>query len=393
MRGVILSDIHLGRFKYGKIDLKTGLDYRTLDILNNIQQAFDFAVAKQVNWVSITGDFYHTKKPPQIFRRLLSEKIEWLLSKKILLFLMLGNHDQGKSQGHDMVELTELSDHIKNLYVIEHPETFDIGEGTLCFLPHVNKFDYNIADTDYYARRLLHIKELEGDATHSDKKYKLFFGHFGTDCSTVGKSFDLGAANADKVVPLTTFDGKVWTKVYLGDIHKQQEMNDVCRHIGSIARVDFGEEGELKGFYYFEDGTDKFIMVKDREFRTLTVDLTQGTDVRESMKQFCYDVQDFDLSQAIVRLKVTIKSTDKGAISFKGIEDYLKEETWNYIGKSINEIHVDNDQKINLTDNQELNYVGMFERYVAGLNLDEKIVDDVLKTGREMLGELIKEEM
>jgi len=384
MEMVLLSDIHLGRYKYGKMN-NLGYDSRTQDILDNIQQALNYAHQNKISTVMILGDFYHTKRPAQIFRRLLSSKIEWALDRHIKVYLLLGNHDQGKSHGHDLVELVELSTQIENLYVIDQPTAIEVEDSIFCFMPHVNPFDANIEAKQFHDYVITNIKNLSEKAAQSKKKFKYFFGHYATDKSVAGASFDMGMdEKCNRVLPLAIFDKNVWTKVYLGDIHKQQEMNFFCRHVGSIAKVDFGEEGEKKGFYFVRDDEDTFIEIEDREFKTLFVDLLD--DPRQQMAGFCESVQDLDLSKSIVRLKAVIKEKDKSLINFAGIEQFLEEESWNYIGKSIQEIR-EEQSEIKIKQNEELNYVEMFRSYVEQSEIDLK--EEVLKAGEEILADII----
>jgi DNA repair protein SbcD/Mre11 len=378
---VLLSDIHLGRFKYGKMN-STGIDARTQDILDNIQQALDYTFKNNIKTVVILGDFYHTKRPAQIFRRLLTAKLELALDKGVKLYLLLGNHDQGKTHAHDLVELVELSSQIHNLEVIEVPKIIEQDDSLLCFLPHVNIFDLNISVDEFHNYNIQKIKEMAEEVKKRKKKFNYFFGHFGTDKSFVGKSFDMGSdEKCSRVLPLDIFDPLVWTEVYLGDIHKPQELNDFCRHVGSIAKVDFGEEGEKKGFYYVNGKLDKFIEIKDREMKTLTVDLVTG-NARDKMGDFCESIQELDLSQAIVRIRVIIKEEDKKLIDFTGIEDYLKEVCWNYVGKNLQEVR-EQKQEISLETNGELNYISLFRDYISKINLDDK--EEVEKSGEKIL--------
>jgi DNA repair exonuclease SbcCD nuclease subunit len=384
MEMVLLSDIHLGRYKYGKMN-NLGYDSRTQDILDNIQQALNYAHQNKISTVMILGDFYHTKRPAQIFRRLLSSKIEWALDRHIKIYLLLGNHDQGKSHGHDLVELVELSTQIENLYVIDQPTAIEVEDSIFCFMPHVNPFDANIEAKQFHDYVITNIKSLTEKAVQSKKKFKYFFGHYATDKSVAGQSFDMGMdEKCNRVLPLAIFDKNVWTKVYLGDIHKQQEMNFFCRHVGSIAKVDFGEEGEKKGFYFVRDAEDTFIEIEDREFKTLFVDLLD--DPRQQMAGFCESVQDLDLSKSIVRLKAVIREKDKSLINFTGLEQFLEEESWNYIGKSIQEVR-EEQSEIKIKHNEELNYVEMFRSYVEQSEIDLK--EEVLKAGEEILADII----
>lgn len=384
MEMVSISDIHLGRYKYGKMN-ESGFDLRTQDILDNIQAALDYAVENKIKIVQILGDFYHMKRPPQIFRRLLTAKIRWALDKGIKVFLLLGNHDQGKSHGHDLVELVELSSQIENLVVIEKPTAIEVDDSIFCFMPHVNVFDENIENKKFFDYVISSIQDLSKQAQKSEKKNKYFFGHYGTDKSAAGKSFDMGMdEKCNRVLPLSIFDKNIWTKVYLGDIHKPQEMNDFCRHVGSIAKVDFGEEGETKGFYHTKDDKDEFIPLNDREFKTISINLLD--DARSQMEEACEKIQDLDLSKSIVRLKIAIKDTDKNIVSFSGIEKYLKEVSWNYVGKMIQEIQQDKTE-IKIEQNEELNYVSMFKNYVEQLDIEYK--QEVIEAGEKILSDIL----
>ena len=53
---VICSDIHVGKYRFGKVDRTTGVSIRTMDVLKNFDQAIDFAIKKKVSAFVITGD-------------------------------------------------------------------------------------------------------------------------------------------------------------------------------------------------------------------------------------------------------------------------------------------------------------------------------------------------
>jgi len=384
MKAVIVSDIHIGKIKYGKMNSKTGVDTRVEDILRNMDQTIDYAIKNKIQAYFVLGDIYHNKRPVAYFRELFSSRISRILKNKIELFIILGNHDQGKTSSHDLVELREISDHIERLHILDSPEIIEFKDSLLCFLPHVNKVEFNLSDNDYYNFNIKYIRKFNKAALESSKKYKFFFAHFGTNESIAGNSFDLGTIESKKqrIIPLKEFDEKAWTKVYLGDIHKPQEMNDFCRHIGSIAKVDFGEEDEQKGFYHVDGDKDNFELLDDREFKTLKVDLT--SDPRKIMGEFCDDVQDAKLSKSIVRLQVRMKEKDKRLINFNALEEYLRDESWKYIGKSI--ISTKEEEEI-ILEGDELNYVEIFKEYTKSSKKDmkDRIYDGVMDEGQKIL--------
>jgi DNA repair protein SbcD/Mre11 len=390
---IVTSDIHLGRYKYGRLNSKTNLDFRTEDILNNVDSVLSFAKKSKAKYMAILGDLYHLKRPLEIFRRALSDKLYKILQADIELFIILGNHDQGKTAAHDLVEFSVLSRMIDKFHVIDRPEIIEREDYLFCFFPHVNQIELNIANEDFYKYQIDQITELGKKADKSKQKYKMFFGHFTTDQSKLGNSFDIGtsAKSAGKIIPAKIFSQANWTKVYLGDIHKAQEITDVLRHPGSIARVDFGEEHDEKGFFYFNQGKDEFVRLEDRQFQTLEVNLT--TDPRKEMAKFCEDVQDLDLSKSISRLMVTIKQKDRGLINFKGIEEYLKESSWNYVGKTINEVQ-DDQNVVTINESTNLDYVKTFKNFVHQIRdeIEPEIFEDVLTEGEDVLSKILNEE-
>lgn len=392
MKLVVISDIHLGRYKYGKINTSTGIDTRTEDILHNIDSVIKFCEQNGVQVIVIAGDCYHLKKPDQTFRKLLTQKIEKFLSDNIKVFVLLGNHDQGRTRGHDLVELLEISNQVKDLHIIEEPETYAIDNTALYFLPHVNPIDKNIPREKFYDYQIDTIKRFTRQALKSKIDYKLFFAHFGTDKSKIGNSFDFGSSKSSKsAIPLSIFDSDAWTKVYLGDIHKHQEMNKFCRHVGSIAKVDFGEEGEEKGFYFFDNGKDKFIKLEDREFKTFKEDLV--VTGRNTLDKIIDDINSSNISESITRFELRVKETDRKTLDISSVEKLLKKKSWNYIGKNIVEV-AENTEDIDIKEIVELNYVTIFKEFVEKNRkiIGKDIFNSVLSEGEKILLEISNEE-
>jgi DNA repair protein SbcD/Mre11 len=383
MKFCLISDIHLGRYKYGKLD-ESGVDTRTNDILDNVQQTIDYCIDNNIKTLFILGDLYHTKKPAQIFRRMLTSKIKYALSNNIIVYILLGNHDQGRTHGHDLVELAEISSQIENLEIIDEPKIIETDDSLLCFLPHVNQFDLNIPNEKFHDYLIDNIKNMSKEVKKRNKKYNYFFGHFGTDKSFAGKSFDVGSdEKCSRILPINIFDPMVWTHVYLGDIHKQQELNSICSHVGSIAKVDFGEEGEKKGFYIVDKDEHEFVELNDRQFKTFILDLTnKEIEIKFKIDEFLQSLNNQDLSKTIVRFRVIINELDKKIIDLSNLEDYFKEKSWNYIGKNIQEIK-EKREDIVLEAGEDINYISLFRDYISKLDIENK--DVIEKFGEEIL--------
>ena len=118
----------------------------------------------------------------------------------------------------------------------------------------------------------------------------------------------------DVVIMRSLLTNPVWDYIALGHIHKHQELNrgkhPPIVYSGSIERIDFGEEGERKGFVMatVERGKSAwdFIPVDARPFVTIRIDVTKEDD---PMTAILTELKGHPLSQAIVRL--IIKATEE----------------------------------------------------------------------------------
>mgnify|MGYP000937864529 CR=1 FL=1 len=390
MKGVFISDPHIGDYPYGKTDAETGLNSRLLDVLDNFDQAVKFAIEKKVDVFFIAGDIYRVKHPNSKIRRQFASRLKPLILHGIRTILMTGNHDMTTSSdnAHAMSEMEELSELIEHLEVYSEPKVIKIKDTELYILPFVNRGNNKLLTVQDFAKfQVEKIKEFNEQTKESAAKYKIFFGHFSTDKSVTSNSFDLNMSIDELNITAGLFEEGDWTKIYLGHIHKNQEFNKIMRHIGSTSRVDFSEMSEQKGFYYYDDGNDKYVPINDREFREFKLDLTQNH--KNKMSAFLDEIQDYDLKKAIVKVKVDILQTYLPEIKFEGLESYLRESSWHLAGVEINTINVeeDKDKVINISSidqpidalkkyigHHKTNFEGIEEdAIIAGTNVMKKI--------------------
>jgi exonuclease SbcD len=343
-KGVIVSDIHLGEYPYGKTDVDTGLNTRFLDFLYNLDQSIDFAIANKVDFFFIVGDIYRNKHPSSKIRKQFAPRIKRLVQKHIRVILMTGNHDMTTSAdgAHAMSEMEELCDLIDGLEVYSSPTIVQMEDNTeLYILPYVNRGEQKLLTVqELLAFQITKIKEFNKLTHKSVTDNKLFFGHFGTDKSMVGNSFDLDMSDDENenVVKVELFSEGNWTQVYLGHIHKQQILDEkgIVKHVGSLGRVDFAEQDEQKGFYFYQNGKDEFVPIKDRTFKTFN--LTLEADHKIKIAALLERMQKTDLSTAIVKVKVEIKQTYYSEARLDLIENYLKDHSWHFTGLDISVI-------------------------------------------------------
>jgi len=387
----IISDPHIGDYPYGRIDPATGLNTRLLDFLNNLDQSITYAIENQSDAFVVVGDVYRVKHPNSKIRKQFASKLKRLIKANIPTILITGNHDMTTTSdgAHAMSEMQELSDVIDGLSIASSPTVLKIGNTQLYLLPFVNRGEQGLlTPQDFLSYQIDCIKEFNKQSKISDAKYKLFFGHFGTDKSVVGNSFDLDMSSNENEnkIELALFEEGDWTKVYLGHIHKQQEFNEVVRHVGSLGRVDFSEEKEQKGFYVFNKGTDKFVPVDDRRFVIFTLNLVD--DYQDVLEKF----RPTDLQDAIVKLKINVKQTYYSAIRLDVLESYLRDNSWHFSSADINVISDDkideNVEKITSIDMPDEALKKFVEKHNERFgNIKDKMIErgvEILKQARSL---------
>ena len=393
MKLVIVSDPHIGDYSFGKTDSQTGLNLRLLDFLNNLDQTVDFAIEKKVNAYLVAGDIYRVKHPNSKIRKQFVPRIKKLIQNGIRVILLTGNHDMTTSAdgAHALSEMEELCELIDELEVYSKVKTIKIDDTELYLLPFVNRSVEKLLTEEAFVNfQNVKIKEFNELTQKSKAKYKLFFGHFGTDQSVIGSSFDLdmSANENENMIKLSVFDKGDWTKVYLGHIHKQQELNSIVRHVGSLGRVDFSEEKENKGFYYYENGNDEFVEVEDRQFKTFKLNLTED-DCKKKLDQFFKKIKDQNLQNTIVRIKSDVRQTYLKTLGLEEIESYLRENTWHSLGFVLNIVNEESkpDQEITTSDTPDdalKKHIEMHPERFSGIE------DKAFKIGIELLT-LVKE--
>lgn len=240
---ISVADLHLRENdRWGLINPETGLNFRLEDRLNNLKESVDYAIKKKVDLFVILGDIFHTLNPGENLRALFYDAIRGLASKGIKIYVLIGNHDTNGTVynfiGEKVADIEST-----NFFVIS--ELLDVDN--FVFIPY-----------GWEAQ----IREIK------DKRNKVLFSHFVVDGAEVGPcSYKLQSS-----YPLRLLKDFKWFE--LGDIHKPQEFENGC-YVGSIAKNDFGERDEEKGFRYSRlidaEVKTEFVAVDDRRFIQIDV--------------------------------------------------------------------------------------------------------------------------
>jgi exonuclease SbcD len=198
-------------------------------------------------------------------------------------------------------------------------------------LEHTPTMGLTIAETDAILQEQL-VQILDDLAEEADQQEmpRLLTGHFTIGGAVIGseRAIMLGR---DISVPKTAVMDSRWDYVAMGHIHKHQNMTGKREdappvvYSGSIERIDFGEEGDPKGFCWIElqRGATKwkFEKLNARPFVTLKADLKQDESPTQTVIKM---IDNHDLKQAIVRLVLQLTPESEARLNEGALYDALR---------------------------------------------------------------------
>jgi exonuclease SbcD len=169
----------------------------------------------------------------------------------------------------------------------------------------------------------------------------VFSGHFSVSGAVWGSERGV-MLGRDVVVPKSALADPALDYVALGHIHKHQNLTEgepgvpPVVYAGSLERIDFGEEGQPKGFCWVELArgatTWEFIRVKARPFVTIRADVRQDDDPTQTVLDA---IARHDIDDAVVRLIVQTTPEDEARLDDRTIERALAAA--NYVAALVKE--------------------------------------------------------
>jgi len=353
------ADLHLGVESYGRINPETGLSTRLEDFLKALDQLVDYSIENKIDLVLFCGDAYKSREPTQTQQREFAKRVNRLSLADIPIFLLIGNHDLHNAIGK--ATSTEIFDTltVKKVYVSNRPEVRRIptasGDIQVVSLPWLRrsalltKEDTKNLTFEQIDQRLKEAitqiiadkaKELDSELPAVLAAHVWVVGaKVGSESSmTIGQEHALQVGN----VIHPAFD-----YIALGHIHRHQVLNEnpPVVYAGSLARLDFGEADDEKGFYLVEikPNSEKgkrrvsfdFHPLEGRRFVTVSVDIKPDDIEPTSTVRKAIVGQQANIKDAIVRLKVSMPTELEGQLRDGDIRDSLKDAYHFSIAKEI----------------------------------------------------------
>jgi len=339
IRVLHFADLHLGVENYGRLDPRTGLSTRLGDFLRALDTLVEYALENDIHLVLFAGDAYKGRKPSPTLQREFAKRIRQLAEAKILVFLLVGNHDMPRAASRaTSVEIFDTLA-IRNVWVRDLPGTEIIetkgGPVQVVALPWVNR-GWLLSQEEHVGKNLLEIDFLiaekwerivENEIAHLDQRIPALLVAHGTVFGAVYGSERSVILGQEMVIPRSAVTDPAFDYVALGHIHKHQVLNEnpPVVYAGSMERVDFGEEGEEKGFVVVEiekgQARWEFIPLQARPFVTISVE-AKGA---EPMSQILEALSHFEVKEAVVRVLISTTAETAPLIKDKEVRKGLGE--------------------------------------------------------------------
>jgi exonuclease SbcD len=352
------ADLHLGVETYGRLDPATGLSSRLLDFLKALDQVVDYALENKVDLLLFCGDAYRSREPTQTQQREFAKRINRLSTSGIPIFLLVGNHDLPNAIGR--ATTTEIFDTlaVKNVYVSNRPEVYCIptrsGIIQIVSLPWLRRsalltreetknltFDQINQRLEQALSSVIIAKAKELDP----KLPAILAAHVWVSGAKVGseRSMVIGQEHA---LLLSNVAHLAFDYIALGHIHKHQVLsnNPPVVYPGSLERLDFGEEGDDKGFYLVEIDPNRetgkrlisfdFHQVSGRRFLTININIEPADEPTTMVLKAIAEQRD-EVKDAIVRLSISLPAELEGQLRDNDIRNALKEAHYFTIAKDI----------------------------------------------------------
>lgn len=396
---VHFSDLHFGSGeRYGSINPESGLSRRFEDFILALDKPVNFAIENNVDLVIFTGDTYKHASVEPIYQKEFAKRIKKLSLHEIPTILLVGNHDLlYKNDGSDALDIYSALavDYVTvfNKIELKNIETKS-GTAQVIALPHITKSrlltkdEYRSLSSDKQDKLLVQkVKEILMSKLEQINPLKpaILIGHGTIETAQFGSEQDLSIGKVLSY-PLDLFRSHVLDYVGFGHIHRHQVLQKekpLILYAGSLERVDFGEEGEDKGFIYLELEKGKvkyeFKSTHPREFITIFCDLTLSNNPQSDLEN---EIMHKKKSGAIIRVRYKIQEDKFNFIEHKKLKDLLSDCFAHVLQPEI--VHKERSYRIAELDPSLItNPIGALDKYLMGYSEEEKNI--LLSKARELL--------
>ncbi len=329
MKILATADWHLGPQK-GPV--QDGVNLRYQDTVGCLFYMLDVARREDPELVCISGDIFHQEQvgPNRFSDEVLTAAgiIEELSKCANTVIVMRGtpNHD-----GPGIFAVLEgLLKHLPNVVVVTTPQVIQTKYADITCIPGFNKQDFrakfpglsaeeeNIKWTEYISNLVMALR-----ASCSLDKPSILMAHY----TVPGCNMESGQisffSNFEPVIPREALQAADYDAVFLGHIHRPQELQGLKEvyYAGAINALTFNDEGQERGFWIhsFGDGrlpVSDFYETPYRKFLTLKWTSDQLANYLRDGKEYLFNEGiPLDVADKIIRLQYECTPEQRKALN------------------------------------------------------------------------------
>lgn len=396
------ADLHIGMENYGRLDPTTGVNQRVLDFLRRFDELVEYALEHEADLVLFAGDAYKTRDPNPTYQRAFARRVKRLADAGIPVLLLVGNHD--------LPAVVQRASSIDIFHTLGVPNVI-VGREEEVHRIETRHGPVQVATVPYPARqrllahdqfRGLSIEQLDQElqrivtgniqalaAGLEPEIPAVLAAHLTVSGATYGSERSV-MIGRDAVVLGSVLADPAWDYVALGHIHKHQSLNGGGHppvvYAGSLERVDFGEEGEPKGFCWVElargEAVWKFVEVDARPFVTVRADLRGAEDPLAALRRA---VAAHDLRDAVVRVILHLRADQEPLVRDQDIRSLLTDAA--FVGSITREVEREARVRLGNLSPEEMTPRQLLERYLETKGTEPDRRAELLARADELFGE------
>jgi len=388
------ADLHIGMENYGRLDPATGVNGRVLDFMRRFDEVIDYGLDHEVDLMIFCGDAFKTRNPTPTYQRAFARRVKRLSDAGVPVVLLVGNHDLPtmvqRASSVDIFRTLDVSNVVVGWEEQVHRVETRHGPVQVATVPYPVR-QRLLARDEYRGLSIEQLDEqvqsivtanIEAMAKQVDPEVPaVLAAHLSVSGATFGSERSV-MIGRDAVVQKSALADPAWDYVALGHVHKHQSLNDGGHppivYAGSLERIDFGEEGQPKGFCWVKlargETTWEFVGVDARRFVTIRADVRDSLNPLMALQQ---EVAAHDLQDAVVRLIVHLRADQEPLVRDRDVRALLADA---YFVGGINR-EVERDARVRLGDlaPEEMSDRELLKKYLETRSVDAERMEELLE--------------
>jgi exonuclease SbcD len=389
MRAVICGDTHIGAvFGLGRPNGHGG-NTRVDDYEATLNSVIDYTIESNANIFIQTGDLFEHREPSPQHMKIVDKALRRLSNANIATFILMGNHDYKRSGEEFTSSITSLAAaEYPNVRMLLEPEVVEVCSAknervNLLLFPYRDRRMYPGANIrERTAGYNKHIEDLVAKVDNDNPIVAVGHNFF-----FEGSYNDYGGSEV--MAAPGSFNGcDIAVMGHLHQFRVLQKRAPVCIYSGSMERSNFGDAKVDKYYidYSIFDKKIKFCKSKVRGLLDKTLDLS-GSDFSNVEDRLKQSLEEEDLSEKIVRLKLTIDEKILPALDKQQIQTELYRLGAFHVSKVI----IEAASKRIVRDNTILEHkddFSMLKAFLESQDIDADYRTELLKEAKIIMGEV-----